>query len=143
MFKQAKQYTYKQITVGQKAEFDFKVSAKVVADFIKLSGDANPLHLDSPYAEDSEFKRPLAHGMIAGALFSRFIGMELPGQYSVYLTQNIKFHQPMFYGQKIIVAGEVLQKSDAFKTITISTKVFNKDTGELLVDGQAVVRLLK
>ncbi|MBI4708596.1 MAG: MaoC family dehydratase [Candidatus Portnoybacteria bacterium] len=140
---QLKQFTYDQLLIGQKAEFDFLINGEVIADFVKLSGDANPIHTDPEYASETKFKYPVAHGMIAGMLFSRLIGMELPGKYSLYLSQSLNFHRPMLSGQQILVSGIILHKNDAFHTIALSTKIIDKSSEDLLVDGQALIRVLK
>lgn len=143
MPKKVNRFTYDELSVGQTTGFEFSISKKVIADFARISGDRNPLHSEPKYARMTEFKKPIAHGMIAGALFSRLVGMELPGEYSLYLSQTLKFHLPMFPGQRVCVQGEVLQKIDALKIVIIHTLVRNKKTGELMVDGQGMVRVLK
>lgn len=142
MPEKSKQYMYAELMVGQKAQFDFLLTTEVIADFAQLSGDVNPLHTDATYAATTEFGRPIAHGMIAGTLFSRFVGMELPGKYSVYLSQTLTFHRPMFAGDILAVSGEITHKSDATRTITLATKV-RSASGELLADGLALVRVLR
>lgn len=138
-----KQFTYANLALGQKAEFHFMLNAVAIANFAKLSGDENPLHADASYAATTEFGRPVAHGMIAGMLFSRLVGMELPGKYCVYLSQQLRFHHPMFPDDDLLVKGEVIGKSDAFKTLTIATTINDSTSGKLLVDGEALVRVLQ
>ncbi len=140
---ECKQFLYAELAVGQTAEFDFVITDKLVVEFASLSGDQSPVHTDPAYAAQTEFGKPIAHGMIAGMLFSRLVGMELPGKYCVYLSQSFRFHHPMFPGQTILVRGTLTQKSDAFRTVTIAIKIFDKHSGELLVDGEALVRVLK
>ncbi len=137
------QHTYEELTVGQTAAFGFTVTDETVRDFAQLSGDNSPLHVDQDYARTTEFKRPIAHGMIAGTLFSRLVGMALPGKYAVYLSQTMKFHHPMFAGDEIVVTGTIVMKNDAFHVITIKTEVRHRSSGKLLVDGEALVRVLK
>ncbi|KKU78006.1 MAG: dehydratase [Parcubacteria group bacterium GW2011_GWA2_47_7] len=143
MSDKVKQYTYNELVAGQSASFVVRITDELVSNFVQLSGDANPLHTDSVYAAETDFGKPVAHGMIAGAFFSRLVGMELPGKYCVYLSQSITFHQPMFAGMEVLVSGLIVHKSDAVRTVTIETKVQNNKTKELLSSGQALVRLLQ
>jgi 3-hydroxybutyryl-CoA dehydratase len=143
MSSEPKQLTYDEIAVGARAAFAIEMTAKLIEGFAEISGDANPLHVDPEYALTTEFGRPVAHGMIAGALFSRLVGMEMPGKYSLYLSQKINFHHPIFSGQKVVVSGEVLQKTDALKVVIIRTTIRHEAGGELLVDGEALVRILR
>jgi len=137
------QFTYDELSVGQKASFEASITEQLVSDFAQLSGDHSPLHVDPDYAKTTTFGRPVAHGMIAGALFSRLVGMELPGKYCVYLSQQLTFHLPMFAGDEVIVSGSITHMSDAVRTLMITTEVRNKQSGELLVDGRALVRVLQ
>lgn len=137
-----KKYTYEELLLGQTGEFDFVLTDKTIRDFTTLSGDESPLHTDAEYAAQTAYGRPVAHGMIAGMLFSRLVGMELPGKYAVYLSQYLRFHRPMFSGQEVVVRGVITQKSDAFRTVTIATKVFDKHSAKIFVDGEALVRVL-
>lgn len=137
------QHIYEELAVGQTASFEFTVAEQTMSDFVKLSGDANPLHTDHKYAKTTAFKRTVAHGMIAGMLFSRLVGMELPGKYAVYLSQKMKFHHPMFAGDQVTVTGTVVLKNDAFHVVAIRTEVVHGSSGKLLVEGEALVRVLK
>ena len=143
MPEECQQYTYAELEVGQKAEFEFMMTDEVIADFAKLSGDKSPLHTDAAYSATTAFGHPVGHGMIAGMLFSRLVGMELPGKYAVYLSQTLKFHQPMFSGDRLIIKGEIIKKTDAFQMITLATGVYHGVTGILFVDGDALVRVLQ
>ena len=141
MSNQYAQFTYEEISVGQKASFVVLITEELIASFAQLSGDKSPLHVDPEYAATTGFGRPVAHGMIAGALFSRLVGMELPGKYCVYLSQQLTFHRPMFAGDEVVVSGEITNKSDAVHTVMIATAVHKEGSGELLVDGRALVRV--
>lgn len=142
MSNKPKRYTYGEIAVGQRAEFEMIISEKLIADFSLISGDKNPLHIDQSYAETTIFKRPIAHGMIAGLLFSRLIGMELPGASALYLSQQLQFHRPMYAGDTVIVSGTIVQKTDSYQTINLETEIRDKISDEIRVSGQALIRVL-
>ncbi|NDF36150.1 MAG: enoyl-CoA hydratase, partial [Nitrosopumilaceae archaeon] len=48
------------------------------------------------------------------------------------------FQSPCYLGDQITVEGEVLDKSDSTRIITIKTSIYNQD-GSCLVDGTAKV----
>jgi len=137
------QFTYDELSVGQRAEFSVLIAAEMMADFARLSGDHSPLHTDADFAASTPFAHPVAHGMIAGALFSRLVGMELPGKFALYLSQELKFHKPLFAGDEVVVSGEIIQKVDALRTIEIRTEVHKKSDNTLCVEGKALVRVAK
>lgn len=139
----AKRHFYEELMVGQKAALELLITPEMVAQFAELSGDYSPVHVDPLYAQGTEFERPIAHGMIAGMLFSRLIGMELPGAYSVYLSQQMTFHHPLYPGDRVRVEVAVEHKSDSTRTVSLATTIHHLEKGGLLVNGKALVRLLK
>lgn len=128
--------------VGERAQFEINITEKLVDEFAKVSGDYNPLHTDEAYAKNSPLGGRIAHGMIAGALFSRLLGMYLPGEKCLYLSQSLFFRKPIRIGTEVIVLGEVQHKTDSLQALTIRTCVSNKQTSEALVDGEAIVKML-
>lgn len=143
MLKTAAQLVFKQLKLGEVISYKQKITAGMVNKFAELSGDYNPLHTNAAYAAGTEFKRPVAHGMLAGAFISGLLGMYLPGQYCLYLSQTLSFHKPIYFDTLIIVQGTVVQKVKALKLARIETKIINAKNNELLVSGEALVKLLK
>ena len=133
--------TYADISLGDKASFSVVVDEKLVEEFGKLSGDTNPLHVDEAYARKTRFGARIAHGMIVGCLFSRFVGMHLPGKYSLYLSQTLSFRNPIFLGTAVVVRGEVTHKSDASKTLTIRLAATDASSKKIFVEGEAMVQV--
>lgn len=135
--------TFDEITVDQTAEFSVLLTDELVGQFAALSGDYNPLHMDEVYAQTTPLKARVVHGQLSGCLFSRLIGMHLPGRFALYLQQTSTFRAPMRIGMTVTVKGSVIQKTDATKTLTLRTTVTEKGTEQLLVDGKALVNLLQ
>lgn len=129
------------INAGDTAQFECTISSEMVSDFAKLSGDYNPLHMSEEYAATTPFKHRIAHGMIAGALFSRLVGMHLPGLYCLYLSQTIHFKNPVYLNSEVLVTGKVITKSDAAQTLTITLTATNKKTGMIAAVGEALVQV--
>ena len=135
--------TFAEVSVGQRAEFETSIDDAIVDAFARLSGDANPLHTDEAYASGTTFGRRVPHGMIGGALFSRFVGMHLPGRYSLYLSQSLLFKKPLPLDTALVVSGEIVQKIEAARAVRMTTKITDKASGVTLIDGEAMVRLLQ
>lgn len=131
-------YKFEEIKIGTKAEFTVKMDEKVVSEFAELSGDFNPLHVDKNYAATTNFKKPLCHGMLLASFFSRLVGMYLPGKNALYFSQTLNFQAPCFVGDTVIIQGEVIDKSDSTRIITLKTVAYNQQK-ECLVDGIAKV----
>ena len=128
--------------IGQKIEFTEVISEPMVEKFAKLSGDYNPHHMDESYAKKTRFKKRVCHGMLLASLFSRLIGMYLPGKGSLYFSQSLNFISPAFIDDKVTVEGEIVKISRSTGIITLKT-IITKENNIELVTGEAKVVLLE
>ena len=64
--------------------------------------------------------------------------MELPGPGTIYLSQSLRFRQPVYLEDTVTVKLEVLDKKDKRGFVTLDCKVFNQDD-KLVVTGTAEV----
>jgi 3-hydroxybutyryl-CoA dehydratase len=125
--------------VGQTCIHEQVVDDALVRAFAEVSGDRNPIHLDEAVAKESRFGQRIAHGGILFGMISRVLGMDMPGLGTVYLSQSCHFLHPVFLGDKVRLEAtlvELLPKQMA----RIST-VITKQTGEVVMDGEAEVKL--
>jgi len=143
MANQPEERTYDSIKIGDAALFTIQITGELVEKFSEVSGDVNPIHMDEEYASHTPLGERIAHGMIVGALFSRLIGMHLPGKYSLYLSQTLRFHNPIPLGTEITIRGEVTHKTDAVKTIGIRATAEYSSSKKILVSGEALAQVLK
>ena len=126
---------YSDIKVGAVYSFEKEFSQKDVMDFAKLTGDFSPLHVDEEFGKKSRFKRNVIHGMLAASLFSTLVGMYCPGKKCIYLSQTLKFRKPIFPGDRLLVKGTVISKSESIRVVTIKTEILVKDI--VVTDGEA------
>lgn len=136
-----KDLKFEDIKIGDRADFDVTPTFDDIKKFAEISGDYNPLHTDENYSSNTQFEKPVVHGMFLAALLSRLVGMYLPGKNSLYLSQNLNFKNPAFPNEKLLVEGVVIAKSDSTKIITLETKIKNQ-SGEIILDGEAKVKIL-
>jgi len=132
------EYKFNEITIGTKEKFTVQLTEKMMSEFATLSGDFNPLHVNENYAATTRFKKPICHGMLLGAFFSRLVGMFLPGKNALYFSQTMNFETPCFAGDTITIEGEVVDKSDSTRIVTLKTTAYNQQR-QRLVDGVAKV----
>ena len=130
------------LSIGQRAEFTEVISESMMEEFAKMSGDYNPHHMDESYARKTRFKKRICHGMLLASLFSRLIGMHLPGKHSLYFSQSLNFLYPAFIDDKVTVEGEVVKISRSTGIITLKTRITKENNIEL-VTGEAKVVLLE
>jgi 3-hydroxybutyryl-CoA dehydratase len=123
--------------VGDRKSVTVQVTDKMVRQFAEMSGDFNPIHLDDEYAKGTRFGRRIAHGMICGALISRALAMEL-GSGGIYLSQSMKFLQPVFIDDEVVIELHVASLRPEKGIASIETTV-KKTTGETCVKGEAMI----
>ncbi|OGG50139.1 hypothetical protein A3F28_00150 [Candidatus Uhrbacteria bacterium RIFCSPHIGHO2_12_FULL_57_11] len=133
--------SFNEMTVGRKAEFVVVVSDKMVQQFSELTGDVNPLHTDAAYAAATKFGARIAHGQLLAGFFSTLVGIYLPGKRCLYLGQDSTFRNPVGIGERVVVRGEVVHRSEAAGMVEIKTEII-KDDGTVAVDGVARIRVL-
>jgi enoyl-CoA hydratase len=127
-----------QYRVGEQASARRRFGDEEVRRFAELTGDFNELHLDDAAAARSRFGRRLVHGMLTASLFTRLLGMELPGRGAIYLSQTLRFSAPVYVGDEVEAVVEVSAVDVARKRLTLSTTVRN-ERGVVVVSGEALV----
>lgn len=138
MTRSPNEYTFEQIKIGDTAKFTEKINQARLDTFAILSGDHNPLHMDERYVANTTFKKRVCHGMLLASFFSKLVGMYMPGKNALYFSQTLNFQAPCYVGDEITIQGEVIDKSDSIRMITIKTLIHNRE-GTCLVDGVAKV----
>lgn len=130
----------KKLKIGDKASLTKVISDEDVRQFAGISNDTNPIHLDEQFAAQSIFGQRIAHGMLVASLFSGLIGMEVPGKGTIYLGQDLKFRAPVPIGTRVTASVEVIKIRDDKPIATLRT-VCVDESGEVVIDGEAVVRV--
>jgi 3-oxoacyl-[acyl-carrier protein] reductase len=136
-----KQILFEEIQVGQKASFSRKISKSDIETFANLTGDFNPLHIDSNFAAEFGYPAPVAHGMLSASFISTLIGTLLPGPGSLWIGLSLEFVSPVFAGETIEIEGKVKQKSIVARLIVLETRVINSK-GEVIIRGESKVKML-
>lgn len=130
--------TFDDYRVGDRVSATRRFTDDDVRRFAELSGDFNPLHLDPEAAARSRFGRRLVHGMLTASLFTRLIGMELPGRGAIYLQQSLRFSAPVFIGDEVEAVVEVSAIDRPRRRMTLATTCRN-ERGETVISGEALV----
>ena len=130
-----------EIHVGQESEFKVIISKSMIEKFAELSGDYNPLHTNESYSKEVGFQGIVCHGMLLASLFSRLVGMYLPGKKALYLSQSLKFLSPCYINDEIMIKGKILKKSISSRIITLETKIIkNNDTNVVIGEAKVLVK---
>ncbi|MDR1653592.1 MAG: MaoC family dehydratase [Prevotellaceae bacterium] len=114
---------------GDFYDLNLSFTQQQVNDFAAITGDNNPLHIDPDYAKTTRFGRPVVHGFLAGAVFSRIFGTLFPGEGTIYIYQDMRFREPIFVDKNYRARVEITE---------INPEKHNGTVSCLLIDDAAV-----
>jgi 3-hydroxybutyryl-CoA dehydratase len=126
--------------LGDVHKFERYISADDVKRFAEVVGDLNPIHLDAELAEKSFFKKRIVHGAFLAGLISKVLGMDFPGQGTVYISQNSTFKRPVYVDTTVVVEVKVTQVLADERRLVLDTNIFNSE-GKVCLTGSATVWL--
>jgi 3-hydroxybutyryl-CoA dehydratase len=129
---------FAELEVGQAAEFTKTVTETDVVMYAGITGDFNPMHVDQTYAQATQFGGRIAHGMLTAGFISAVLGMKLPGEGSIYMSQSLRFTRPVRIGDTITARIEVIELFPQKKRVRLATTCRNQN-GEGVLDGEALV----
>jgi len=119
-------YRFSELKVGIKESFTIELDMLKLLQFQKISGDCNPLHTDDLYAHKKGFESRVAHGMLTSSFYSTFVGVYLPGKYSLLQGIDIGFIKPVYIGDSLTVSGEIAYINYAYRQIEIKAIIKNQ-----------------
>lgn len=129
------------LSIGMSGEYSQTVTDADIKAYAGISGDNNPVHMDEKYAQNSRFKRRIAHGLFSSGFFSAIFGTKIPGPGCVYVSQRLDFKRPVYMDDTVNAFVEVTHIDLTSRKVTFSTKctVNNK----CVIDGEAVLYIPK
>lgn len=130
--------TIDEFRLEQTFEKQVTVTAAMINGFAEATGDNNPIHLDETYAQGTLFKTRIAHGMLQAGILSGILGMEFPGIGTIYLSQTLKFTQPVFIGDRVTFNLKVLEVDTEKNRLRLETVCANQ-RGNTVLTGEALV----
>lgn len=131
-------YTISDMYIGQKASFEKTITESDILLFSGISGDINPVHINDKVAKESIFGKRVAHGVLVSALSSAVLGMKLPGEGTIYLSQENRFRRPVYIGDTVKATCEVIELNQEKNIVKLSTTTTNQND-EVVIEGIAVV----
>ena len=128
---------FHELKVGMSESFKKKITQEDIENFAKVSSDFNPVHFDKEFAKKTIFKEPIAHGMLSASFISAVIGERLPGNGTIYLSQTLKFHRPVFINQEVETTVKIQSIMKEKKQVSLDCNC--KVNKKIVISGLALV----
>jgi acyl dehydratase len=122
--------------IGQHAQTTRRFSAKDLAEYESLTGDAT-LGFGQPRGSAPSGERTVP-GALIGGMFSYLLGTVLPGRGTNWLKQRLYFHQPARLGESLTATVEIIRLRPNKHLVNLATRCTNGQ-GELVCSGEALV----
>ena len=126
---------FKDIEPGDSVTIQKEISAGMIDAYAAFTGDFNPVHMDEDYCIRHGLKARIAHGMLVMSFVSTLIGMHLPGEGAVWLSQSIDFISPVYAGDTLKITGVVTDKVQgaALSLNMINMKILIRNQSDRMV----------
>ena len=63
-------YKFEDLSIGMEESFSREITEGMMQDFLTMTGDINPLHLDRVYARAEGYEDRVVYGMLTASLIS-------------------------------------------------------------------------
>ncbi|MCL6272206.1 MaoC family dehydratase [Sansalvadorimonas sp. 2012CJ34-2] len=127
-------FTIEDLSIGMGASYSQTITDTDIKAFAGISGDNNPVHMSDEYAENSRFKKRIAHGLMSASFFSALFGTKIPGPGCVYVSQTLNFKKPVYLNDtvtaKVTVTDIDLKRKRVFFKTECKVKARTVITGE-------------
>lgn len=126
--------------INDKFYKSFKLTDKLYKDFINLSKDKNPMHINSNYAIQHGFKDKIFHGNILNVFISYAIGELLPIKNIVLLDQSIKYIKPVYINMTVRLDLTIEQIIESVEIIKFDFLFFEKYSKQKIAKGKITIK---
>jgi 3-oxoacyl-[acyl-carrier protein] reductase len=130
------------IHVGDRRELTRHITEEDIRQFVKMTGDNNPLHVDAEFASNTPFKDIVVHGMLGASFISTVIGTQLPGAGALWVSQNLEFLLPVRLGDVLTVSCVVSAKHERDRLLDLEARITNQGN-QVVLQGTGRVKLLQ
>lgn len=135
-------YTFDEIEVGYFEEFSITITDEMISNFCITTGDVNPLHTDSAFAQVAGYDNKVAYGLLTASFMSTIAGVYLPGEHSLIQRIEAEFPAPVYVGDTVTFSGKVVSKDTTFRFIELKV-VARNNRGKKVLRGKMQVGVLK
>lgn len=125
------EYLFSDIKIGLKHSFEAEIDEARMHKFLEISGDNNPMHIDTEYAKSKGMIDRVVYGMLTSSFYSTLVGVYLPGKFALLHSIEVQFTKPAFIGDKLVVIGEVSSVNEIFYQIELRAYILNQHSEKI------------
>lgn len=137
------EYRYSQLKVNDQSSFQVTITDNMMKQFCEITGDCNPLHNKTEFAQAAGYPSCVVYGMLTSSFLSTLAGMYLPGKYSLIHSVETKFVNPVFVGDVLLVSGIITEKFDSFQLLKLGVTITNITSGNKVLRGTMQVSFVE
>lgn len=130
-------YDYEDLELGMHATFAKTITEADIVLFAGASGDNNAVHINEEFAQTTQFKGRIAHGMLTASVISAAIAGRMPGPGTVYMCQNLRFMAPVRPGDTVHATVTVKGLMPEKRRVSLATVC--TVAGKVVIEGDALV----
>ncbi len=124
------------LRVGQAATRTKTVGDADLRSYAEITGDYNPLHFDDAFAARTRFGRRVAQGGIAAGLLNALVAMDVPGPGTVFMSQSLTYHRPVYVGDTLTARVEVAALKPNKPVCQLKFQITNQ-RGDVVLEAEA------
>lgn len=132
---------FQSFRVGERADYVRTVSEADVADFARVSGDDNAIHLDEAFGARTRFGGRVAHGALSfgfmAASQTRLIGAGI-----IWLGATVRFTAPVRIGDTVVTVTEIVEVVPDTQLLRVRCTARGRD-GAVVLEGESTLKCLK
>ena len=130
-------YDIEDLKAGMNATFAKTITEADIVLFASASGDNNAVHINEEFAQTTQFKGRIAHGMLTASVISAAIAGGMPGPGTIYLGQNLRFKAPVRPGDTVRATVTVKELFPEKRRVALTTVCTVR--GNVVIEGDALV----
>ena len=127
------------LPVGFVRSITFSVTEHDQAEFARLSGDTNPIHLNADHARARGFAGPVVYGGLLLARLSQIIGLWIPGEAGLWSGVQLDFRHALLVNEPASLTAEITHVSEATRSLVLKVTVASGD--RIIASGKAMATL--
>ena len=108
-----------------------KITDEVMREFADISGDYNKMHTDAEFCRNKGYKERVAYGNILGMLISALVGMKLPTENVIIISESIAFKKPVYVDDTVELCAEAVNIRPAVSVVDFNLSFTNQDKAEV------------